>query len=51
MYRIDQPHLLWALDNLVEGKIVNQVKVDTQVRHWARVSLQRMLDITQPVAV
>ena len=28
MYRIDLPHLCWVLENLVEGKVVNQIKVD-----------------------
>jgi quinolinate synthase len=51
MYRIDQPHLLWALDNLAAGTVVNQVKVPAEVRHWSLVSLQRMLDITQAVTV
>ncbi|MCL5770107.1 MAG: quinolinate synthase NadA [Planctomycetes bacterium] len=51
MYRIDPPHLLWALDNLAEGKVVNQIQVDPFDAYWSRVSLQRMLDITagQPV--
>jgi hypothetical protein len=33
MFRIDQPHLCWVLENLMEGKVVNQIKVDggTQV--------------------
>ena len=46
MYRIDPPHLLWVLDNLAEGKIVNQIQVDPFDSYWSRVSLQRMLDIT-----
>lgn len=46
MYRIDPPHLLWVLDELAAGRIVNQIKVDDDTAHWARVSLQRMLDIT-----
>lgn len=46
MYRIDMPHLLWAMDNLAEGKVVNQVKVDPQVKQWALVALNRMLQIT-----
>ncbi len=46
MYRIDPPHLLWVLDNLSEGKVVNQIVVDNYTKYWARVSLQRMLDIT-----
>ncbi len=49
MYRIDQPHLLWVLDNLAQGQVVNQVKVDAQTRRWSLVALQRMLDITAAV--
>lgn len=51
MYRIDPPHLLWVLDNLAEGKVANQISVDQHTRYWAKVSLDRMLDITagQPV--
>ena len=43
MYRIDQPHLLWSLDNLVEGKIVNHVKVHADAARLARHALDRML--------
>ena len=46
MYRIDPPHLLYILDNLVAGKILNQIEVDPFDAYWSRVSLQRMLDIT-----
>jgi quinolinate synthase len=45
MYRISPQHLCWALENLVEGNIVNQVKVRDNVKHWARVALDRMLEI------
>jgi quinolinate synthase len=45
MYRIDPPHLCWAIENLVEGKVVNQIKVDEKTRKWATVALQRMLAI------
>lgn len=46
MYRIDMPHLLWVLDELARGKVVNQIKVHPHVRKWSLVSLQRMLDVT-----
>ncbi|MCU0268697.1 MAG: quinolinate synthase NadA [Acidimicrobiales bacterium] len=46
MFRIDQPHLAWVLDNLVEGRVVNRIVVDDDTAEWARVALQRMLDIT-----
>ncbi len=46
MFRIDAPHLAWVLENLVNGRVVNQITVDPEVAEWARVALQRMLDIT-----
>ncbi len=45
MFRIDPAHLLWVLDNLAEGRVVNQVTVEPQVAAEARVALQRMVDI------
>ncbi len=45
MFRIDAAHLAWVLENLVEGNVVNQIKVDDETAEWARVSLQRMLEI------
>ena len=45
MFRIDLAHLCWALENLVEGNVVNQIKVRDDVKHWARVALDRMLEI------
>ena len=46
MFRIDGPHLLWCMENLVEGTVVNQITVEPEVAEWARVSLNRMLEIT-----
>ncbi len=46
MFRIDEPHLAWVLDALVRGEVVNQITVDPDTAQWARVALQRMLDIT-----
>jgi quinolinate synthase len=51
MYRIDPPHLLYVLDQLAEGKVVNRITVDPWTKYWAKVSLQRMLDITAGVEV
>jgi quinolinate synthase len=45
MYRIDLPHLCWVLENLVNGKVVNEIKVDADTRKWATVALERMLAI------
>lgn len=46
MYRIDLPHLLWVMDHLAQGKVVNSIKVHPQVAQWALVALDRMLAIT-----
>ena len=46
MFRIDAPHLLWSMENLAAGTVVNQIKVEPEVAEWARVSLNRMLEIT-----
>ncbi len=46
MFRIDAPHLAWCLDELAAGRLVNQISVDDETAEWARVALQRMLDIT-----
>ncbi len=43
MYRISPQHLAWVLENLVEGRVVNRVEVRSDVKEWARVSLDRML--------
>jgi len=45
MFRISPQHLGWALENLAEGNIVNQIKVKDDVKRWARVALDRMLEI------
>jgi quinolinate synthase len=45
MYRISPQHLAWALENLIEGRVVNRIKVRDEVKHWARVALDRMLEI------
>ncbi|HEY1159953.1 MAG TPA: quinolinate synthase NadA [Terracidiphilus sp.] len=44
MYRISPHHLAWALDNLVEGRVVNRIQVRPGVKHWAKVALDRMLE-------
>jgi quinolinate synthase len=45
MYRISPQHLAWALENLLEGRVVNRIQVRKNVKHWARVALDRMLEI------
>ncbi|MEX1218251.1 MAG: quinolinate synthase NadA, partial [Acidimicrobiales bacterium] len=46
MFRIDAPHLCWVLENLVAGKVVNRIMVDDDTTTWAKVALDRMLQIT-----
>ncbi|MDO3704529.1 quinolinate synthase NadA [Micromonospora sp. C28SCA-DRY-2] len=43
MNRIDLPHLVWALEELVAGRVVNQITVDPDTAHHARVALDQML--------
>jgi len=45
MYRISPQHLCWTLENLVAGRVVNRVSVDSETKRWALVALQRMLEI------
>ena len=45
MFRIDPQHLLWSLENLLEGRVPNQVTVPADVAANARVALNRMLEI------
>jgi quinolinate synthase len=45
MYRITPQHLAWALENLVEGRVVNQIQVRPKVKRWAKVALDRMLEV------
>jgi len=43
MNRIDLPHLVWAMEALVDGRLVNQIKVEDETAKYARVALERML--------
>jgi quinolinate synthase len=45
MFRISPQHLCWALENLVDGNVVNRIQVAEDVKHWARVALDRMLEV------
>jgi quinolinate synthase len=45
MFRISPQHLAWVLENLEEGRVVNRIQVEDDVKHWARVALGRMLEI------
>jgi quinolinate synthase len=43
MNRIDLPHLVWSLESLAAGEVVNQITVDEETAHYARAALDRML--------
>jgi quinolinate synthase len=43
MNRIDLPHLVWALEELVAGRVPNQITVDADTAHHARIALDQML--------
>ncbi|WP_104531020.1 quinolinate synthase NadA [Streptomyces specialis] len=43
MNRIDLPHLVWALESLADGKVVNRITVDPETEHFAKLALDRML--------
>ncbi len=45
MYRISPGHLAWALENLLEGRVVNRIHVREDVKYWARIALDRMLEV------
>jgi quinolinate synthase len=44
MYRISPQHLCWVLENLLEGRVVNRIQVRRNVKHWAHLALDRMLE-------
>src|SRR5439155_14709921 len=45
MYRIHPAYLAWVLEALLQNEVINQVKVDAETSHWARVALERMLSL------
>jgi quinolinate synthase len=45
MFRVSPNHLLWVLEDLVEGRVNNQITVPEDQKHWNRVALDRMLSI------
>jgi len=46
MFRVSPNHLLWILDELVEGRVHNRIVVPDDQKHWNRVALERMLSIS-----
>ena len=43
MYRTHPAYLLWTLEKLVNGEVINQISVDEETAHYARIALDRML--------
>jgi quinolinate synthase len=47
MYRIAPQNLAWAMDNLVNGVVVNEIIVDEETKHFAGIALERMISLTE----
>jgi quinolinate synthase len=47
MYRIAPQNLAWAMENLVDGNVVNEIVVDDETKHFATVALERMISMTE----
>ena len=47
MYRIAPQNLAWAMENLLDGNVVNEIVVDAETKHFARVALERMISMTE----
>jgi quinolinate synthase len=47
MYRIAPQNLAWAMDNLLDGHVVNEIRVDDETKHYASVALERMISMTE----
>ena len=45
MFRVSPNHLLWILEELVEGRVHNRIVVSEEEKHWNKVALDRMLSI------
>ena len=43
MNRIDLPHLVWAMESIVSGHIVNEIRVDERVAKFSKLALDQML--------
>ena len=47
MYRIAPQNLAWAVENLLDGNVVNEIVVDNETKHFAGIALQRMIEMTE----
>ena len=43
MNRIDLPHLVWVMESLVQGRLLNQITVDPKIAKYAKIALDQML--------
>jgi quinolinate synthase len=46
MFRIDAPHLCWAMENLADGHVVNRIVVQPDDKAWAKIALDRMMELS-----
>ena len=46
MFRIDAPHLCWAMENLADGHVVNRIVVPEDDKAWAKIALDRMMAVS-----
>jgi quinolinate synthase len=46
MFRIAPQHLLWVLESLVAGQVVNRIRVEADTRQWAKIAMERMLSLS-----
>jgi len=47
MYRISPQSLAWAMENLLDGNVVNEITVDDETKHFANIALGRMIKLTE----
>lgn len=47
MYRIAPQNVAWAMENLLEGNVVNEIVVDDETKHYANIALERMIAMTE----
>ncbi len=46
MFRVSPNHLLWILEELIDGRVHNQIVVSDERKHWVKVALDRMLEVS-----
>ena len=47
MYRIAPQNLGWAMENLLDGNVVNEIAVEADTKHYANIALERMISLTE----